>query len=139
MTAPVAPETPDTRPLPSIEQFEALDVDPAGFDHQAHVYVAWSYLQVCDLLEAIRRYRGTLIRLTRKLGVPDKYHETMTWFYLLAIAERATGDQASDWALFKASNPGLFRREPSLIHHFYSKERLTSELARAQFVLPDLA
>ena len=137
MTSHTALKAQETRPLPTIEQFESLDIDPAGFDHEAHVYVAWSYLQICDLLEAIRRYRETLIRLTRTLGVPGKYHETMTWFYLLAVAERATGDQAADWALFRASNPDLFRRNPSLIRRFYSEGRLASELARAQFVLPD--
>ena len=139
MSAATSAYASQTELRPTIQQFESLDVDPASFDHEAHVYIAWSYLQICEPLEAIRRYRETLKRLTRKLGVPDKYHETMTWFYLLAVAERATGDDASDWSLFKTRHPGLFQRNPGMIRHFYSEERLMSDLARAQFVLPDLA
>ncbi len=37
-------------PGPTIEQFEALDIVPGDFNHEAHIYVAWSYLQQFDLL-----------------------------------------------------------------------------------------
>ena len=126
-------------PGPDLEQFEALEVDPSEFDHEAHVYVAWSYLREMDLLTSIDRYRSVLRRLTAKLGVPDKYHETMTWFYLLAVAERATGTSATDWDIFKRRNPELFQRHPGLIRHYYSQSRLMSDTARQQFVLPDLS
>ena len=126
-------------PGPTIEEFEALDVDPALFNHEAHLYVAWSYLQQMDLLASIERYRSVLQRLTRKLGVPGKYHETITWFYLIGVAERATGAAASDWETFKANNHDLFARAPSIIQRFYSEGRLMSDTARHTFVLPDLS
>ena len=125
-------------PGPSIEQFEALEVLPEAFDHEAHVYVAWSYVKQFDLLASIDRYRSVLRRLTAKLGVPDKYHETITWFYLLAVAERASGAAAESWNEFKERNPDLFRRNPALISHYYSEVRLMSDKARRSFVLPDL-
>jgi hypothetical protein len=129
----------NSAPGPDIAQFEALDVSPSAFDHEAHIYVAWSYLRELDPLTSIDRYRSVLRRLTAKLGVPDKYHETITWFYLLAVAERAIGNAATDWNVFKRRNPELFQRNPGLIRNYYSESRLMSDTARQQFVLPDLS
>ncbi len=124
---------------PSIAKFEALDVKPEEFDHASHLFVAWSYVQEFDLLESIDRYRSVLRRLTQKLGVPDKYHETITWFYLIRVAERATGEAATDWRKFKEENSDLFARNPGIIRHYYSHARLMSNQARNSFVLPDLS
>lgn len=126
-------------PGPTIERFEALDIVPTDFDHEAHIYVAWSYLQRFDLLTSIERYRSVLRRLTEKFGVPDKYHETITCFYLIGVAERAMGEAATDWSRFRDQNPELFARNPSIIRRFYSESRLTSEAAKRTFVLPDLS
>ena len=126
-------------PGPTIERFEALDIVPTDFDHEAHIYVAWSYLQRFDLLTSIERYRSVLRRLTEKFGVPDKYHETITWFNLIGVAERAMGEAATDWSRFRDQNPELFARNPSIIRRFYSESRLTSEAAKRTFVLPDLS
>jgi hypothetical protein len=126
-------------PGPTIAQFESLDVDPAEFDHEAHLYVAWSYLKQFDLLASIDRYRSTLRRLTQKFGVPDKYHETITWFYLIQVGERAAGNAASDWLGFKEENRDLFARNPGIIRRYYSESRLRSEVASEIFVLPDLS
>jgi len=127
------------QPGPSIGQFEALEVLPGEFDHEAHIFVAWSYLKEFDLLSSIDRYRSVLKRLTRKFGVPDKYHETITWFYLVSVAERATGEAAVNWHIFKTQNADLFVRNPSVIRRFYSDARLKSDVARTTFVLPDLS
>jgi hypothetical protein len=139
MTQTLSEASESTFPGPTIEAFEALDVVPDEFDHEAHMYVAWSYLQRFDLLASIDRYRSVLRRLTQKLGVPGKYHETITWFYLIAVAERATGDAATDWTAFKNLNAELFARSPGIIQRFYSNTRLMSEEARQSFVLPDLS
>jgi len=36
---------PDRPYRPSLEQFEDCEIDPDAFTHEAHVYVAWSYLK----------------------------------------------------------------------------------------------
>lgn len=128
----------ESPPGPSIADFEAHAFDIDAFDHEAHLYVAWQYLRHYDLLESIERLRQTLIRLTGNLGIPGKYHETITWFYMIAVAERATGKASTDWRIFKQENAVLFRRSPSVIRDYYSAGRLTSEFARKTFVLPDL-
>ena len=46
----------------SLEDFECANVDPEQFDHEAHVFVAWSYLQKYELDESIERFSSALRR-----------------------------------------------------------------------------
>ena len=122
----------------TVQAFENATVNPSEFNHEAHIKVAWGYLQEHDQLEAINRFTAAIKRLTQKLGVPDKYHETITWFYLLKIAERCHGNAEADWHTFKAANPDLFQWNPSIVQKYYSEVLLSSDTARRMFVLPDL-
>jgi hypothetical protein len=128
--------TPTAQGSISIEDFERGDVDAEQFDHEAHVFVAWSYLQKYELKESIARFCEALRNLTKKLGVEAKYHETITWFFMILIAERKAGSK--DWQTFKHRNADLFTTQPSIICAYYSSERLGSSIARSQFVMPDL-
>ena len=121
---------------PSLSDFEALRIDPETFNHAAHMFVAWSYLLKYDLATSIQRYRETLQRLTRKFGVPGKFHETITWFYMIVIAERMADQDDDNWQDFVSAHPDLFTREPSLISRFYSDELIASDRARQTFLLP---
>ena len=69
--------------------------------------------------------------------MPGKYNETITWFFMLTIAERRRGDAASDWAAFRKDNPDLFGSGTAILGRYYSDERLWSEDARNLFLLPD--
>jgi len=117
--------------------FERGDVDPDAFDHAAHVHVAWQYLDAFDLDEALRRFSTALRALTVKLGVPDKYHATITWFFMILISERMARDPDADWRAFSAANADLIESAGTLLAAHYSSERLNSVLARHQFLMPD--
>ena len=119
----------------TIEQFEAGEIDAERFDHEAHVFMAWLFLREFGPARAISRYDNALRRLTAKLGVPDKYHATITWLFLLLINERAQDDES--WALFRSRNDDLLRDSRSTLERYYSEERLFSNVARRRFVLPD--
>lgn len=119
----------------TICRFEAGRIDAASFDHKAHVYVAWLYLQAYDLGSAITRFDDALGRLTAKLGVPGKYHATITWALLILIRERMR--EGEGWQTFCSRNPDLLQNSRAILGRYYSDERLFSDLARTQFVLPD--
>lgn len=121
---------------PTLRQFETISIEPGQFDHEAHVYIAWRYLREYELLDAIRLYREGLQKIVRTLGAESKYHETITWFYLVSIAERMRGEAGRDWQAFKRENSELFEKEPGWIARNYSAGRLNS--GREQFVLPDI-
>ena len=121
----------------TIAAFEDGVVDIDAFDHEAHVYLGWLYTREFELLEAVRRFTAALTRLTRDLGIPGKYHETITWFYLLLIAERRNG-AADDWITFRRQNADLFARgEQNILNRYYRRATLASSRARHDFVLPD--
>ncbi len=59
-----------------IPALEAGRIDPAEFDHVAHVYIAWKYLQQTGLAEAIARFTAALRQLTARAGaneIPRKH------------------------------------------------------------------
>ncbi len=128
MTAALAQEL-------TIERFESGQIDADRFDHEAHVYVAWLFVTRLELADAIARFDSALRRLTAKLGVPEKYHATITWFFLLLVAERSRYNEG--WQAFKTRNPELIRDSKVTLNRYYSEARLFSDLARRQFVLPD--
>lgn len=124
---------------PSIDSFEAGNFSAADFTHSAHVFVAWSYLKHHDLPETLRRFTAALQRFTRSIGQPGKYHETITWFFIILVAARRRGPAADDWFAFVRDNPDLLQQGGKLLRHYYSQAILDSELAIRQFVLPDFA
>lgn len=119
----------------TIEQFESGQIEADLFDHEAHVYVAWLFVTTFELVDAIARFDSALRRLTARLGVPEKYHATITWFFLFLIAERSRDDEG--WQAFKSRNPDLFKDSKATLNRYYSEARLFSDPARKQFVLPD--
>ena len=94
----------------TLEQFERGDVDPALFDHEAHVYVGWLYVSRFGRDEAIRRFDAALRRLVTKIGAESKYNAMITWLFLVLIADRAQDDE--DWAAFRARNIDLIDDRP---------------------------
>ena len=119
----------------TIEQFETGEFDPESFDHEAHVYVAWLYVQAYDLPVAIRRFDSALKRLTAQLGIPDKYHATITWTFLLLINERFRDNE--EWCAFCLRNQNLFNDSKAIVGRYYTDALLFSDRARQHFVLPD--
>jgi hypothetical protein len=125
------------RAFPGLDEFEAGTLDPEAFDHEAHVYIAWKLLQENTLSVATHRFTTALQKLTRKLGIEGKYHETISWFYMVLIAERRSQQGRPDWSSFARANPDLLSDAKKLLEHYYSSERLWSSLAKQQFLLPD--
>jgi len=120
----------------TVDAFENGAVDPDTFDHEAHVYVAWLYLERFPLLEAIANFDAALRRLTASLGIPGKYHATITWFFMLLIAERRDATPDSDWHRFRRDNDDLVS-DGKILQRFYDSGTLASDRARQSFVLPD--
>lgn len=123
--------------LPDIADFEAGAIDAGRFDHRAHLHVGWCYLRQYPLAEAIARFTAALRALTIRLGAEGKYHETVSWFFMIVIADRMAEAPAGDWEAFRNANRDLFGNPGDLLRRNYSPECLASERARGCFVLPD--
>jgi hypothetical protein len=105
--------------------------------HRDHVRLGWIYLAREPLAHAAARFTDDLQRLAAALGAPGKYHETLTWAYLLWIhACMGAGPRDADSAAFLAAHPELL--EPGGLRRFYRAETLAAPEARRVFLLPDL-
>ena len=120
-----------------LASFEAGTLDPATFHHQDHIRLAWAHLQRYPLPDAIQRVCAGLRQLARRAGKPDRYHETVTWAFLVLINERMElGGRELAWEAFERRNADLLHWSPSVLSAYYSPEVLGSDLARRVFVLP---
>jgi hypothetical protein len=122
----------------AVRAFEAGEIDPQHFNHAAHVHIAWCYLQQFPTAMAIAKFTSALRSLTERLGVPQKYHETMSWFFVIVIADRLAHAPGGDWESFKRDNRDLFEGGAELVRRHYTKARLDSAEARQRFLLPDV-
>ena len=120
----------------SIDGFERGEIDLESFDHEAHLHLAWLYLEQFPLPEALERFDAALRRLTARLGIPGKYHATITWFYLLLIGERRDGEPGLPWNRFRIRNADLLDHG-GILNRYYHRDTLASERARRSFILPD--
>jgi hypothetical protein len=120
-----------------VRAFEAGDIDPGQFDHEAHVRVVWCYLQQFPVAVTIAKFTASLRALTVRFGMPQKYHETISWFFIIVIADRVAGSAACTWEDFRTENRDLIENGSALLRQHYSADHLNSTEARQRFVLPD--
>jgi hypothetical protein len=119
----------------TIQDFEAANIEPDRFNHEAHVYMAWLYTREYSLSEALLRFDSAIKRLVSKLGAKEKYHTTITWFFLVLIRERFEANES--WQEFQRRNADIISGSTDILARYYSDEHLHSDRARERFVLPD--
>lgn len=117
--------------------FETARLPASRFDHEGHVRLAWIYVTSHDLPTAISHYCRDLQAYAASLGVPEKYHATITWFFLILVGERVEAMPDADWNAFRAANDDLVTSGKTLLARHYSPDVLRSETARKRFVFPD--
>lgn len=117
--------------------FEDGSLPPDVFDHAAHVQLAWVYVHELALPQAIERFIDGLRAFTRQHGDEAKYHETISWFFLLLIADRQGKTRAKTYVEFIEANPDLIASSKAVLSRYYRSETLAADGARAHFTLPD--
>lgn len=107
------------------------------FHHASHLHLAWVYLaESSSVQQAAKKMRNTLRRFAAAAGEPEKYHETITlfWVHLLSRAQAASRAERLEDVVH--ANPQLLEKNFPLA--YYSTERLFSDEARTSWVEPDL-
>jgi len=121
------------------KEVESCDFNVAGFNHEAHLRLAYIYLLENPIDEAVERMRATISGLLEEMNIDihEKYHATLTRAWLLAVHHFMQTSGASRSAQeFLQLNPGLLDTEVMMTH--YSSGRLFSDQARKSFLEPDL-
>jgi hypothetical protein len=110
------------------------EIDPRKFPHSEHVRFAYEMLARHSFAETVSLFSVGLKKLAAKSGRPELYHDTITIAFLSLVAERRAQSQARNWTAFIAENSDLL--EKRCLERWYERRRLTSDLARQNFVLP---
>jgi hypothetical protein len=120
------------------DAFERGCVPEGDFTHVDHVRVAWELLRRYPLGVALDQVSRGIRQLAEQRGAEGQYHETITTFYLLAVADRMTaGAEGAGFEEFAAANPELVGPSCVFLTGYYSAETLDGERTRRSFVLPE--
>jgi hypothetical protein len=118
------------------ERFVDTTLPAEAFHHEQHVRVAWLFVRRHGMPGALSEFTTALKRFAAAKGANGLYHETITWAFLLLIAERQARTPEATWEAFAAANADLLCWKPSVLESYYAKDVLKSELARRVFVMP---
>jgi len=121
-----------------LAQFVDATLPASQFHHQQHVHVAWLFVRDYGMPAALGEFTAAIKRFAAAKGAHGLYHETITWAFLLLIADRQARTDAATWQEFAAKHPDLLVWKPSILARYYSKDLLASDLARRTFLMPDL-
>jgi hypothetical protein len=125
-----------------VAAFEGGRIRGDEFRHVDHVRLGFVFMRRFPAWDTLRRFSQALARMSAASGQPARYHETITWAFLLLIQERiARWSQRHGrppiWEEFIADNVDLLDWKDHVLKKYYEEQTLASELARTTFVLPD--
>lgn len=117
--------------------FERGEIANQDFHHQSHLHVAWVYLNESSSADqAAQKMAATLRRFAAANGHPEKYHQTITRFWIDLLAHLRASHPGKDLSDILHVHPQLLEKNFTL--DYYSRERLFSDRARIEWVEPDL-
>jgi len=123
--------------LEFLRRFEACELPEREWAHLAHLRIAWTCLAIASPEPALQRIRDGILRYnTEVLNRRHKYHETVTVAFTHIVAERTRDNEG--WKVFSSRVDDVLSADEPILLRYYSKSVLFSDLARNQFVEPDL-
>ena len=133
-----------------LKAFEAATLPRSAWTHEAHVRMAWLYLNRLPYSAALEKAKAGIQRLNQSFAstgtAPCKpaeanksagYHDTITTAFLRLIAGRI--EPGEGFPDFRDRNPDLLDKTLSAVRKHYTKKLLFSAKARKAFVEPDRA
>lgn len=125
-----------------LRAFEDCTLPFAEWRHRAHIKVAYLYLRQLPFAEALEKIRANIKRYNAATNTPETlergYHETITvaWMRLVDFTLHEYGPAASADEFLEAQEQLLNKKA---LRFFYSRDRIISWKAKAEFMEPDLA
>jgi hypothetical protein len=107
-----------------------------GFGHREHLELVWNLLRRYLVDEASKVMVAAIRHVAHLHGAEDKYHETITRSWLHFVAVHTQRWDAKSFEDFIERNPDLL--DCKLIGHFYSRQLILSESARAVWAVTDI-
>jgi hypothetical protein len=107
-----------------------------GFHHRDHLRLAWIHIKRLGFEAASGAVTKALRGFAQHHGDPDRYNDTMTRFWLRAVAIAIGRHPDLSFDALIGAEPHLL--DKSLPFKHWSREQLTAGNAKASWVEPDL-
>lgn len=109
----------------------------ADFNHVAHLRAGWACLQQAGFEAGSHAFAQLLQGYAAALGVPEKYHATLTGLWLTLLAEAIQQHPTLGWEALLNRHPVWQDAAASLFDYHYSPACREQAAARAHFLPPD--
>ena len=118
--------------------FEAKTFNPKLFTHEAHVRLAWIYLNTYDVEQAIEAFCTQFVDFVTLYKAKGKYNKTLTIAAIYIINHFKTKSASGDFKTFILEYPELVTEFKHLIELHYSLDVYASVQAKQYYIEPDL-
>ena len=113
------------------------DHEQGRFGHRQHVHLTWSAISRFGSDGAQPKIGAFLRHVATGTGVPEKYNETVTAFWVRAVSHAMDeGCAGESFGQLVDDHPALLDKELPLRH--WSSDALWSEAAKREWVEPDV-
>ncbi|UII32044.1 hypothetical protein LVD17_27550 [Fulvivirga ulvae] len=119
-------------------QFASCQVDPAIFNHEAHLRLAWVHIRQYGIENAIVRIQEQLEAFVAYVGARDKYNKTLTIAATKAVYHFMLKSVSHSFHDFINEFPQLKSNFKALMNAHYRIDIFNSPKAKAEFLEPDL-
>jgi len=121
-----------------LNQFEDCTLEPALFNHEAHLRLAWLLIRELGADQATETIQAMLQKFVEHVEARDKYHVTLTVAATRAVHSFMLKSKTKSFESFITENQVLKTDFKKLINSHYSIDIFSSENARIRFLEPDL-
>ncbi len=121
-----------------IQQFKAATLEPSLFNHEAHLHLAYLYIQKFGLEKAIDEICQDLKNYVKQVGAENKYHHTLTVAAIQIVNHFMQKSNSNNFHDFIHEFPRLKTSFKELIQQHYSFDIFQNEMSKEKFLEPDL-
>lgn len=119
-------------------QFKNATLNPKLFSHEAHLRLAWIYINNEGIDLAISNITNQLINFVTTIGASDKYNETVTVAAIKAVYHFWLKSDSKTFQDFILENARLKTNFKALLATHYDIDIFNSEMAKSSFLEPTL-
>jgi len=116
--------------------FEAGKIANQDFHHRDHLRLAWIQIRRLGVERASDTVAGAIRRFAAHHGHADRYHETLTRFWVRVVGTGITRHPMLSFDDLVAAEPHLL--DKTLPYRHWSRERMGSDEAKRQWTEPDI-
>ena len=120
------------------EKFSTCSFRPLWFTHEAHLRLAWMYVNKYGKEIAFEKYSEQLQAFANKYNAKGKYNATVTYASIQIMSRFIEKSEAYDFQDFINEFPELKSKFKGLLTTHYSSDIFTSKEAKKHILQPDL-